>query len=378
MGGSSGQAGGSATPFAQQQGTANYAFGNVPFPGIDQSQSSAYTGIGQLNTNPAAQYGQAAGVGQNLTGAGGQLASQAGNAYSALSNAGGAYSNQFGALGTAATNTGDAYGSLFNTLGGQAGGTGQAAYNQGASTNSQLQPYVGQALQTGFDPQNALYAQQYQQNQDQVNAQNAMSGVATTPYGAALANQSGQNFNINWQNQELQRQQTAASTASQLAGAGNTALQGGTSSLQAGQNLAGSLYGQGANAQQTGQNLAGSLYGQGASALGNLSGQGASSASSLLGAGGTAASTGLGLGQSIDTQQYNAQQQQLQDYLQYVLGNTSNTSSYFGATNQNLSNALGQAGLNNTGAQQSNASTASSLSGLGSLLGSLGKLGLSL
>ena len=82
-----------------------------------------------------------------------------------------------------------------------------------------------QVLQTGFDPQSQLYNQQYQQMQDQTNAINAQNGVAGSPFAAGLSAQNSQNFNTNWQNQQLSRElqalggyDSAASTA-----AGNVA-----------------------------------------------------------------------------------------------------------------------------------------------------------
>jgi hypothetical protein len=76
------------------------------------------------------------------------------------------------------------------------------------------------ALATGMDPQNMLYARTLQQLQDQMNVQNANAGVASTPYGAGLVNQGMSNFNIDWQNAQLQRQLAA------LQGAGGAFGQG--------------------------------------------------------------------------------------------------------------------------------------------------------
>ncbi len=61
-------------------------------------------------------------------------------------------------------------------------------------------------LETGFDPQSALYAQQAGKTQDASNATNAMYGLSESPYGAGVANQNQTNFNIDWQNAQLQRQ----------------------------------------------------------------------------------------------------------------------------------------------------------------------------
>lgn len=75
-------------------------------------------------------------------------------------------------------------------------------------------------LNTGFDPQQALYNQQFQQQKDQTNATAGQSGLAGSPYAASISNQANTNFNINWQNAQLARQiqalgayDSAASTA---------------------------------------------------------------------------------------------------------------------------------------------------------------------
>jgi len=105
-------------------------------------------------------------------------------------------------------------------LGGQAGlnqfGTGQALTGAGLG----MLPYASQIMQTGFDPQQALYSRTLQQVQDQQNAQQAMRGIAMSPYGAGLANQATSNFNIDWQNQQLARQAQAAGAAGGLMGTG--------------------------------------------------------------------------------------------------------------------------------------------------------------
>ena len=79
-------------------------------------------------------------------------------------------------------------------------------------------------LQTGYDPQNALYQQLAQQTQQNAAASNAAAGLGSSPYGAGLQSQAMNNFNIGWQNQQLGRQAQAAQTAQQLAsGIGNLA-----------------------------------------------------------------------------------------------------------------------------------------------------------
>ena len=129
------------------------------------------------------------------------------------------YPDQTGAAGTALNNSLNLPGYTAQVSGfnpkveSSAGGQLMNATNQAG-----LPGAANQALATGFDPQNALYNKMYQQNQDQTNATNAANGVANTPYGAGLAQQSGANFNLDWENQAIQRQQTGAQTAEGLLG----------------------------------------------------------------------------------------------------------------------------------------------------------------
>lgn len=121
-----------------------------------------------------------------------------------------------------------------NAAGAYGTGTVVPQQQQGASSlaalGGQNAGYVGQALQTGFDPNNALYNRGFQQNQDQTNATAAMNGVAGTPYAAGVANDSNRNFNLDWLASQQAREQAGANTASTLTGAANTAY-GGASSL---------------------------------------------------------------------------------------------------------------------------------------------------
>lgn len=104
------------------------------------------------------------------------------------------------------------------------------AVSQGQNWASQGQNafnFGNQALQQGFDPQNALYNRTAQQVQDFSRASSEARGIDKSPYGAGLENQAMSNFDIDWQNNALQRQNTAANTASTLYGAGGQAISGG-------------------------------------------------------------------------------------------------------------------------------------------------------
>jgi hypothetical protein len=139
-------------------------------------------------------------------------------------------------LQTATTNlTNNPYVGLAQTAANQAGmyGIGTLAPAMGAGATSLFglgqtgAPYAQQILQTGFDPQRALYNQQFQQMQDQSNAINSMYGLGSSPAGAGLAEQNANNFNIAWQQSQLQRQQTAAQGYGNLVNSVGSAYSGG-------------------------------------------------------------------------------------------------------------------------------------------------------
>lgn len=88
---------------------------------------------------------------------------------------------------------------------------GQAQFGAGAT----MLPYAQSLLQMGADPQQALYNRTLQQTTDQQNAQMAQAGVGTTPYGQGLQAQNLQNFNMDWNNQQLARTLAANQGAGQ-------------------------------------------------------------------------------------------------------------------------------------------------------------------
>ena len=115
---------------------------------------------------------------------------------------------------------------------GNSAATGAAGMGAGAaltgSSLSQL-PNVQALMNLGFDPQNALYNQLQNTNQQQNQAILGQSGVANTPYGAGVTQQSNNQFNMNWENQQLGRASQAAGAAGGLLGSigqgTNTGLQ---------------------------------------------------------------------------------------------------------------------------------------------------------
>ena len=101
---------------------------------------------------------------------------------------------------------------------------------------STLNPDITKMLTDAFDPQQALYNRTLQQVTDQTRSGEAARGVANTPYGAAAEGNALSNFNIDWQNQKLQREQSglasAGNTFEQLIGAGATAALPAEAALQ--------------------------------------------------------------------------------------------------------------------------------------------------
>lgn len=134
------------------------------------------------------------------------------------------------------------YGQLGNTSSGYYGGiqplawqSAQAAYNNpyasqypaaaaqlAGTANQTAQQQLGaanQLYQTSMDPQQSLYQRTSQQVDQQARAANAAAGLGTSAAGVGLENQAMSNFNIDWQNQQLQRQLQGAQ------GAGNVSNQ---------------------------------------------------------------------------------------------------------------------------------------------------------
>lgn len=114
------------------------------------------------------------------------------------------------------------YASLQTSGANQVASEGQNVAGTAYGDMTSLNNAGNQIYQTAFDPQQALYNQLQNQTTQQAAAANAASGV-TGPYAAGVTDQALQNFNINWQNQQLQRQATGEQAAGQ-AYSGATAL----------------------------------------------------------------------------------------------------------------------------------------------------------
>ena len=205
-----------------------------------------------------------------------------------------------------------------------ANATGQAGMQSGAGITGtalgQL-PGVNALMSLGFDPQNALYSQLQNQNQQQNLATLGQSGVAGTPYGQGVAGQQNTNFNIDWQNQQLQRAATGAGAAGSLLGSIGGATNTGLGQMQQGAALP----------YQTSQGITGNQLGL----LGQAGQQGALASQTP--------------------------QMQIQDYLNYLSGATGQQ----GANNQTAQIGLNQAGMGFNQSQALGSQLGQSLAGLG-------------
>jgi hypothetical protein len=124
-------------------------------------------------------------------------------------------------LGQAIAN--NPFAQAYQTGAGVGGGLGTAgalsSYGAGstlAGSGLSMLPEAQQIMTTAFDPQSALYNRTLQQLTDQTRAGLEARGVDMTPYGAGVEGQTLNNFNIDWQNNLLNRMATGAGAAGGL------------------------------------------------------------------------------------------------------------------------------------------------------------------
>jgi len=225
-----------------------------------------------------------------------------------------------------------------NIAAGQGWNTGQQFLGAGGNLMNAGQgmlPYAQSILQTGFDPQQALYQQQYQLQQDQDRAGQSARGLAMSPYGAGVENKANTDFNIAWQNAQLGRQ--------------NQALQGAGYGL----NSAG-------NAINLGQNV---------STLGlNTLNQAAAQPYNTYQGIGQQQISNLGQYGQFGQNAANQANQQIADYLQYLgVGNQA-----AGIQNQAYANQITAQNNQFNQSQKLGSNLGSSLSGLGNWYGKSG------
>lgn len=119
-----------------------------------------------------------------------------------------------------------------NTAAGMGAGAANSMMGLGgflANMGTSLTPWAGQILNQGFDPQNALYNRTQHQLQEQTRAGQAARGLGNSPFGAGLENKAMSDFNIDWQNNQLNRMTTGAQGAGLLLDQAGRDITGGAS-----------------------------------------------------------------------------------------------------------------------------------------------------
>lgn len=114
---------------------------------------------------------------------------------------------------------------------GAASGYGAHAANMAAGSGDFLTqmgqgmaPYAMGVMNAGFDPQNALYGRMAHDTQERARAGNEARGLDMSPYGAGLENDASRNFNIDWQNNALQRMISGVGAGAGAMGAGGNMM----------------------------------------------------------------------------------------------------------------------------------------------------------
>lgn len=227
--------------------------------------------LSQAQNNPYAQQmiSGAQNIGQGMVGAGGQLQGGATDYLSSIGNTVGSLNN-------------NPYTAMAQQGGNQAGGmlqqAGTGGFNQGQQLSGAASaglPASQSVLNTAFDPQQQLYNRTLQQTQDQLGAFLARSGLTNSGAGAQIASDAFNNFNIDWQNNQLGRQleglqgyNSGISGAGSNMGAGNNMMTQGAGTYAQGAALPAQTY-QNLGAMQL-DNLGrvGSALGQAGGALG--------------------------------------------------------------------------------------------------------------
>jgi hypothetical protein len=280
------------------------------------ASQQAYSGYSPYSTNitaqgagPTSPYGQAVGAANYASGYAPGLEQYAGNLGYQLGTAGLAGIPYGGQILNQSFN--NPY--LSQALGGAQTGAqyGQAGAQAAAGAAPQVSGYAQQVagaapqlfgagssiLNTAFDPQSALFNQQTNLVGQQAAAGNALSGVGQTPYGQSLANQAQSQFDINWQNNLLNREATGISGA-------NTAFQGGAGLDQTAAGLDASALGLSSGASNLAATSAGLPSGVYAGNIG-LENQGLGAYNSNLQQGGAIGNTVSGL-ENAGLSQYQA------------------------------------------------------------------------
>lgn len=184
----------------------NVTQGSQGLAGLANLATGAGPGALATASNPA--YAAAQGAGNNMTGGFQGAAGQA---------LGDIFNPQYqAAISAGNTGANKLFGDAFNPNYINAITQGNLASNRQFGAGA-VNRSAGDAIRTAaFDPQNALYNRTYNRVADQVGAGNANSGLAGTPYGESVRGNTLSNFNLDWQNNLLNRMVTGGTAAGGL------------------------------------------------------------------------------------------------------------------------------------------------------------------
>lgn len=114
-----------------------------------------------------------------------------------------------------------------NSAGAAAGTLG----NQALANSGTLSNYASDVMNLGLDPQNALYNQQYYNTAQQTDADLSARGLNNSAAGAGIASNNLNNFNIDWENNQLSRAESGLSAGSSAYGEAENLGESGVSDI---------------------------------------------------------------------------------------------------------------------------------------------------
>jgi hypothetical protein len=114
-----------------------------------------------------------------------------------------------------------------NSAGAAAGTLG----NQAFANSGTLSNYASNVMNLGLDPQNALYNQQYYNTAQQTDADLSARGLNNSAAGAGIASNNLNNFNIDWENNQLSRAEGGLSAGSSAYGEAENLGESGVSDI---------------------------------------------------------------------------------------------------------------------------------------------------
>ena len=115
----------------------------------------------------------------------------------------------------------------------QTAGQGQQTGLDQIGRGNQMSGLTNGVIQSGFDPQSAMYNWNLGQTMNATQAGNAASGLAGSPFGAGVMGDTANKFNLDWQAGAQQRQGNAINQLGQISQTANADQGQGLKTLEA-------------------------------------------------------------------------------------------------------------------------------------------------